>query len=35
MTIPIRLILYISYLASLPAPFKAIARDIFVLFHIG
>jgi hypothetical protein len=41
-TIPIRLILYISTLPPiisppqpLPAPLKAIARDFLVLFHIG
>jgi hypothetical protein len=41
-TIPIRLILYISYTASivsplnpLKAPLRAIARGFLVLFHIG
>jgi hypothetical protein len=42
MTIFIRLILYISYIApiicnlnSLPSPLKTTARGFFVLFHIG
>jgi hypothetical protein len=39
-TIPIRLILYISYITPISsnpsaAPLKAIARGFFVLFHIG
>jgi hypothetical protein len=37
-TIPVRLILYINYISPLsPSPhhLKVIARDFFVLFHIG
>jgi hypothetical protein len=41
-TIPIRLILYIIYIAlsslrlnPLPKPLKAVARGFLVLFHIG
>jgi hypothetical protein len=41
-TIPVRPILYIVYIAPiicplnpLPTPLKAVARDFLVLFHIG
>jgi hypothetical protein len=41
-TIPIKAILYINYIAPivsssqpLPTLLKAIARDFFVLFHVG